>query len=504
MPIRGDDPARLLNRRYLASFALVALLLLANGMLVQPQILALAVDPPMINRAGRQRMLGQRLAKAALAVARPGRRAERDRYLAELEEARSALADAHGFLRRGLGDRSGPSGAIRARLDALEPPFLRLQGAAGRLVSASEPHDIQVAVDAILADEAAYLRQMESVVGLYEARARERVDRLLWTGRALSGLALVALGGVGWLVLRPATGIILRQISDLEHANDALEDKVSERTAELERANRHLEIEAERRSVAEARHRSVLEVAGQAARVNTLGEMASSLAHELNQPLGAIANYAEGCLVELDRPAPDVSEVRAALGKVLANALRAGEVIKRVRRFVTRGELGREPIEPRRLLDEVADLLRDEADRRRIALRVEAAPDLPWVWGDPVQIQQVLINLVRNAYDAIDASETSRRAVVMSATPVGIGRVEFRVEDDGEGIPEGRLARVFEPYFSTRAEGMGLGLAISRTIVETHEGILAVESEPGVGTTFRFTIPTIDAGDDAGRHGLRR
>jgi two-component system sensor kinase FixL len=505
-PSSGDDPARLLNRRYLASYGVVALLLLLNQLVVQPQLLALAIDPPTINRAGRQRMLSQRLAKAALAALRAGTDADRRRYLDELEEVRSAWSAAHEFLRT---SSATGSGAIRDGLREVEPSFGRLQDASARLIRAdsepgSAPDAGRAAVEAILADEGTYLRAMDRVVGLYEAQARARVVRLLWTGRALTGLALVALIGLGLFVLRPASEIIQRQVSELRRARDELEEKIRERTGALEEANRHLADEAERRSLAEGRHRAVLEMASHASRVSTLGEMASGLAHELNQPLGAIANYAEGCLVELDRDAPDLGELRSALVKLLGSTHRAAEVIKRVRRFVTRQSFEPEPIGAGRLLSEVADLMADEARRRGITLRVETVSDLPLVWGDPVQVQQVLINLVRNAYEAVDASEISGRTVVMGAERPDPGAVAFRVTDDGEGIPEDRLGRVFDPYFSTRAEGMGMGLAISRTIVEAHQGTLTVESEPGVATTFRFTLPAVGAGDDDASHGLCR
>lgn len=510
-PASASGPARRLHRLWLGSLGAIALLLLLNQVLVQPQFLALAIDPPTINRAGRQRMLSQRLAKAALAIGRgPG--GGDPRYLAELGDVSAAWAAGHDRLREAPDDGSSgarDSGSIRAAFGDLGPSFAGLRGAAARLIRAysSTPIDPvagRAAVEEILAHEATYLRRMDRIVGLYEGRARARIARLVWTGWCLTGLVLVALLGLGLFVLRPAAGIIRRQIAELDRARVELEAKVLERTRALEEANRHLVDEAERRAAAEARHRAVIEIAGHASRTNTLGEMAGGLAHELNQPLGAIANYAEGCLVALGREAPDLDELREALRRILATTLRAGEVIKRVRRFVTRRPLEPGPLAPGRVLSEVADLLAAEARRRGITLRIDAAPELPLVRGDPVQIQQVLINLARNAFEAIGAAEMSRRQVVMAAERAELGGVEFRVTDDGEGIPAERIGRVFEPYFSTRAEGMGMGLAISRTIVEAHQGTLTVESAPGEGTTFRFPLPAIEAGDDDGTDGLRR
>jgi two-component system sensor kinase FixL len=511
IPAAAFGPVQRLHRRSLGSLAAIALLLLLNQLLVQPQFLALAIDPPTINRAGRQRMLSQRLAKAALAVDRAARDDGR-RYLRELEEVRAAWSASHDRLREALdvpSSRAWGSGSIRAAFRELEPSFARLQGASARLIQVySSPRADRAAgraaVAEILAHEAIYLRRMDRIVGLYEGRARARIARLLWTGRALTGLVLVVLIGLGLFVLRPAAGIIRRQIAELQRARDTLEGKVRERTRALEEANRRLVAEGERRSAAEARHRAALEAAGHASRASTLGEMASGLAHELNQPLGAIANYAEGCLVELERDAPDLDALRETHRKLLATTLRAGAVVKRVRRFVTRRPLDPGPFGAARLLAEVAEIMADEARRRGITLRVGAVSDLPLAWGDPVQIQQVLINLVRNACEAIDASETSARQVVLAAERPSPGTVQFRVTDDGEGIAAEQLGRVFDPYFSTRAEGMGMGLAISRTIVEAHQGTLAVESRPGAGTTFRFSLPAAGAGDDGGTDGLRR
>lgn len=508
----GGDPTRQLQRRYVVSFALIAGLLVLNQWIVQPQFLALAIDPPTINRAGRQRMLSQRLAKAALAAVRAGEASERRRYLDEMEEVRVVWLSAHEALRAGLVGRSFSAGGdvvLRNALRDVEPPFARLQDAASRLWHAYSRPGVSsdaayVSVDAILADEGTYLRRMDRVVGLYEAEARARVDRLLWTGRLLSGLVLLSIAGIGLLVLRPATAIIRRQVGELLRARDDLEAKVRERTRAVEDANRHLADEAGRRSLAEARHRAALEMASHASRVNTLGQMAAGLAHELNQPLGAIANYAEGCRVALERDAPDLAAVRAALGKLLASTLRAGEIVKRVRCFVTRRALKPEPFDPGSALAEVADLMADDAHRRRIALTVSLVSDLPQVWGDPVQVQQVLINLVRNAFEAIETSESSTRRVLVSASAIDSGLVEVSVRDDGEGIAADRVGSIFDAYFSTRAAGMGMGLAICRTIVEAHQGTLTVESVPGVGTTFRFTLRTVEAGDDDGRHGLCR
>jgi two-component system sensor kinase FixL len=232
-------------------------------------------------------------------------------------------------------------------------------------------------------------------------------------------------------------------------------------------------------------------------------ERVAGLAHELGQPLGAVASYIEGCLVALERPDPPVESIRSALVKALAATLRAGEILRRVHQLGTGG-----PAEPGRFslnqaVEEVEALLRDEAGRLGVALRLDLASDLPRLWGDPVQIQQVLVNLVRNALVAAVGTQTPPPMVVLTTRNLEHRAVEFGVTDNGAGIPADRIGRIFDPFFSTRAERMGMGLAISRTIVEAHRGRLGVESRPGVRTTFRFTLPTDDGVDDA-TDGLHR
>ncbi|MHC5543632.1 sensor histidine kinase, partial [Singulisphaera rosea] len=261
--------------------------------------------------------------------------------------------------------------------------------------------------------------------------------------------------------------------------------------------------ESRERALAEERHRVVLEQFGHVARTSTIGEMATGLAHELNQPLGAIANYTEGCLVALESTGPETLPVREALRKVLATTLRAGQIVSRIRRFVTRHEPIRESVDPNRLVADVEEFVRDEVQRHGISLETRLASDLPWVWADPVQIQQVLVNLVRNAVDASLAAKVQAPSVVMWTRIAPSGRPELGVTDHGEGIPDDRFAQIFDAYFSTRAQGMGMGLAISRTIVEGHGSRIDVESEPGVRTTFRFTLRPAGV-DDAGTDGLRR
>ncbi len=507
-PAQADPDDHYLTRRYLAALALVALLILVDQALVQPPLHELATDAPVINMSGRQRMLGQRLAKAALALERAATRDDRDRFRSELDVVLIRWAASHDGLRFGNEALSLPgknSAAVRAAMDDIEPYFRRIRDAVARLAAgeggpAAARDDLAVIMDL----EVGYLLRMDNIVQLYEAEARARVAGLRRTGWALAGLALLALVGIGLFILRPAARLIRRQFAELRRARDALEVRVRERTAELERANRDLQHEVGERALAEARHRALVEQLGHVARTTTIGEMATGLAHELNQPLGAAANYVEGCLVALESPGPPLDEVRGALGKALAAILRAGLIIRRIRRFVTRHPAEPELFAPNRVVEEVEAFFRDEARRLGIAIRLDMAPELPFLSGDPVQIQQVLVNLVRNATEAVSGPETPSPTVVMETDSAPAGAVEFRVTDNGEGISPDHALRVFDPFFSTRAEGMGMGLTISRTIVEAHLGRISVDSEPGVRTTFRFTIPPPAGAEDHGSDRLRR
>jgi two-component system sensor kinase FixL len=385
---------------------------------------------------------------------------------------------------------------VTAALDGLEPFYRQMREAALSLIDDTEQSSTSDAgpqreITAILAAEPQYLERMDRIVGLFEQAARERVERLNWTGWGLTGLILLALLAISLFILRPAVEVIRRQVAELREARDELENRVRERTGELERA-------AERQ-------RALVEQFSHVARTTTIGEMATGLAHEIKQPLGAIANYAEGCLVELGRPNPAIDEVKASLEKLVAATLRAGTIIERIRNFVTRAKARREPFDPNRIVSEVEQFLREEAQERGVVIELRLAPDLPCLWGDSVQLQQVLVNLVRNAFDAVSSTKSVQPTLLMQTRAPRSGEVEFSVTDNGEGIKQDELERVFDAYFSTRAGGMGMGLPICRTIVEAHQGRISAVCQPGVATTFQFTLPVpVSSGDDAGPNRLHR
>lgn len=254
------------------------------------------------------------------------------------------------------------------------------------------------------------------------------------------------------------------------------------------------DVTARRRSELEAQElRDALAHSG---RVNATGELAATLAHELSQPLGAILRNAEAATLLLRNPDPDLDELRAIVADIRADDARAANVIQRLRSLLARGRLDTRVLSVPQLVSGVVTLLRSEAEARGVKLEIDIAPDVPPVRGDAVQLQQVVLNLAMNAMDASVDTPAGLRAVVLGARAVEGGRVEVRVTDSGQGIAREAAGRLFERLFTTKANGMGLGLPVSRTIVEAHGGSLTAENNVGRGATFRFQLPAVIAEAD--------
>ncbi len=222
------------------------------------------------------------------------------------------------------------------------------------------------------------------------------------------------------------------------------------------------------------------------ARQNTVGETAAGIAHEINQPLSAISTYAQACkrLVEVGRAGS--GELRVALDKVSAQAQRAGEVIRRLRTFVGRRPGRVEPADLNELVREALALVRTDSRFDGVPIRTELAADLPRVAVDTVQIQQVILNLVRNGLEAAQAGGQPLRVHTLAG---GDGFAEVAVVDRGAGLPEGAVPNLFTPFFTTKPNGLGMGLSISRSIVDHHGGRIWFTPNPAGGTIFHFTVP---------------
>jgi len=229
------------------------------------------------------------------------------------------------------------------------------------------------------------------------------------------------------------------------------------------------------------------------ARVSAMGHLASSLAHELDQPLGAILRNAEAGELFLQDPSPDLEELRAILADIRKDDQRAGEVIDRVRDLMKARKFERNSLDLSLLVGNVAALVRQDMDKRRVRLVLETDSALPPVFGDRVQMQQVLLNLLLNAMDALDGNSPEKRLVTVRARHIR-ETVEVAVSDTGHGIPADKLLRVFEPFFSSKPNGLGMGLAISRSIIEAHGGRLWAENNEAGGATFIFSLPRTERG----------
>ncbi len=226
-----------------------------------------------------------------------------------------------------------------------------------------------------------------------------------------------------------------------------------------------------------------------AGRVTLLGQLASALAHELSQPLGAMLRNSEAAEIILQQPAPDLEELRAIVHDIHADDRRASAVIDRLRSLLKKRDLQVQPVDLKDVISEVVHLLRSDATARSIELRISVAEKLPPIQGDRVHLSQVLLNLVVNAMDAIDLGEPNHRCVTLAASPEAGGRMDVSVRDSGPGIPADVMSRLFEPFFTTKSHGMGMGLPVSRTLVEAHHGTLSACNLPDGGAEFHISLP---------------
>ena len=228
---------------------------------------------------------------------------------------------------------------------------------------------------------------------------------------------------------------------------------------------------------------------GHTQRVIAMGQLSAALAHELNQPLGAILRNAEAGELFLRQDRPDLEELRGIFVDIQRDDQRAAEVIDRMRALLRRRELRFEVIALDALIGQVADLLGSEMQARQVALHTTIPPKLPQVRADRVHLQQVLVNLLQNSMDALDEAQNGPRQMEVSAVELEGGWVELAVKDSGIGIDPDRLPDLFEPFVTTKREGTGIGLAVSKTIVEAHGGRIRAENNPGGGACIRFSLP---------------
>ena len=246
--------------------------------------------------------------------------------------------------------------------------------------------------------------------------------------------------------------------------------------------------ERKKRSDAEFESRHRMTELAHANRQATAGELSSSIAHELNQPLGAILTNAETAELILDSTSPDLSEIKEILADIRRDDLRASEVIHRMRSFLKRTPFETKDIDLNDTMREVFEFLSVQASARDIALYLQASPEALRVKGDPVQLQQVILNLMVNSMDAMAAMPNGRTVVGRTEMNGGSSAV-ISISDSGPGIPPNRLNEVFDPFFTTKQQGMGIGLSIARTIVQAHKGRIWAENVASGGAVFRLSLP---------------
>jgi C4-dicarboxylate-specific signal transduction histidine kinase len=488
---------------------------------------------PAINLAGRQRMLSQKLTKSAL----KWQAAENDQLRARCgEELRGTLEQwvaAHLALQNGdhkLGieklkasnkmDGDCPNFAQSAEqngtvpfspailLDALhvpgvnrawntlQPHFEAMSAAASAILKPAplEPSNADSsanlnaastrAIASIVENEADYLTTMDSIVKILEEEAGHQIVLLRMFGVCIASGVIALLVGLGWFVVRPATGAIRGQV-------DELELRVDERTRELAEANQSLEQEMLERSKADARMQLLANQLAHAARVSTMGHLTAGLAHELNQPLAAIVNYAETCDLLLS---PEHRDERGNLARHIVQikqaSTRAGQIVRRMRDFVRPNSAAMLEVDLNELVHEVAELCRSEANRAEVQLLLDLSASQPRACVDPIQIQQVLVNLVQNALQAMQNASSGERLLVIRIT-AGNELARIEVTDSGPGLDTVDDMAIFTPFYTTKPDGLGIGLAICRSIVERHQGRIYAQNAPRGGATIGFTLPLV-------------
>ena len=352
------------------------------------------------------------------------------------------------------------------RADVLGKDYLEM------FLPAERRNDVAAMIRRILAGET-----VQGFEGAVHARDGEQ-RTMLWNVRRLCNAGGKALGviGVGQDITERK-----RAEEQVRQLNEELEVRVATRTAELgaseERAREH-----------QAQLAHVL-------RVSTMGEMAAALAHELNQPLGAIVNYANGIGVRLRDGGLAPDDLREAVTQIATEGLRAGEIIRRARDFVRQSDANREPADVNRLVCDAVHLIEPDASRSVIPIHLALDPKLPMVAIDRIQVEQVVLNLLRNGLEAMAEADSHHHELIVRTSGQTADTVEVSVRDTGVGVSPATHARIFDAFFTTKAGGLGMGLSISRSIIEAHGGRLWATGNPDRGMTFGFTLPVKQPGE---------
>jgi len=268
-----------------------------------------------------------------------------------------------------------------------------------------------------------------------------------------------------------------------------IERKLKERSEEVERKNEALRTEFAERQRAEDERRTAQEELAHAARVTTMGELVASISHEVSQPLAAVVTNASASLRWLEAAPPNLREAREAVERIVRDGDRASEVLTRIRALLRKTPSRQERLSVNELIRDAGALTRVEMLRHGVSFRTELDADLPPVAGDPVQLQQVLLNLIVNGIEATDGSDGGPRELVVQSERRDPDGILVAVRDRGVGISPEAAGRLFDAFYTTKPGGLGMGLSVSRSIVEAHGGRLWAAPNAGGGSVFRFTLP---------------
>ncbi len=277
--------------------------------------------------------------------------------------------------------------------------------------------------------------------------------------------------------------------AELRYARDELHLRVEERTAELKHTNEQLLLEmAERKRAEDAYYEAQAELA-RVTRLTAMGALAASISHEVNQPLAAVVTNADACLIWLSSDPPNLEEARAAVESIAQQGTRASDVVRHIRAMFTKAAPERSRVQVNSLIGDVGTLIEGAALRNQVALETDLAPDLPAPMGDRVQLQQVIVNLILNGIEAMSEVADRPRRLMIRSQMQNSDEILVAVRDSGVGIAPKDEKRLFDAFFTTKAQGMGMGLSISHSIIEAHGGRLWATRNNDFGATFQFTLP---------------
>jgi C4-dicarboxylate-specific signal transduction histidine kinase len=275
----------------------------------------------------------------------------------------------------------------------------------------------------------------------------------------------------------------------LARARDELQVRVEERTAELKRTNEQLLGEmAERKRAEEAYYEAQAELA-RVTRMSALGALAASISHEVNQPLAAVVTNADACLMWLSSDPPNLEEVRSAVDSIAQQGTRASDIVRRIRAMFTKSAPERVRVSLNDVIREACSLVHVQASRNEVTLRIDLRDDLPGVLGDPLQLQQVVVNLLLNGIEAASAVTDRPRWLAATSQRTASGEILVAVCDSGVGIDPKDDKRIFDAFFTTKPQGMGMGLSICQSIIEAHGGRLWANANDDYGATLQFILP---------------